>query len=195
MDRDGLVRAIASARASSAFPVLVAIDGRSGSGKSTLAAQLAAELGASVVSGDDFYRPMDHDERRGLHAATGAAQYFDWQRLRAEALVPLRGDRPAVFRPYDWAGESHVGGLADELREIESRDVILIDGVYSARTELADLVDLAVLVEVDRATRLRRLAERSHDNAYWHTRWESAEAYYFSTLRPPETFDALILGT
>jgi hypothetical protein len=50
-----------------------------------------------------------------------------------------------------------------------------------------------VLVEVDRATRLARLSARGDDSG-WQSRWESAEAYYFSTLRPPETFDALVPG-
>ena len=207
MDRAELVRAVSSVRASSARPVLVAIDGRSGSGKSWLAAELAPLLRAAVVPGDDFYRVMDDDERRALHAASGAARYFDWERLRAEALVPLRDDGPAAYHPFDWSGHRGADpagtavpptavppGLSVEVREIEPRDVVLVEGVYSARAELADLVELAVLVEVDRATRLRRLAERAAHDPDWHIRWESAEAYYFSTLRPPETFDVLVAG-
>jgi uridine kinase len=189
MDRAQVMRAIVSIKAVSTHPVVVALDGRSGSGKSTLAAELAPMLRAAVVAGDDFYRVLSDADRRALHAAEGVARYFDWERLREEALVPLRGDRPATFHPYDW----HTAELATQVREIPSREVVLVEGVYSARSELADLVDLAVLVEVDRTTRLGRLAARG-DASGWQDRWESAEAYYFSTLRPPETFDAVVPG-
>jgi uridine kinase len=129
MDRAQVMRAIVSVKAASTHPVLVAIDGRSGSGKSTMAAELAPMLRAAVVTGDDFYRVLPDADRRALHAAEGVARYFDWERLREEALVPLRGDRPATFHPYDW----HAGQLSTQVREIPSRDVILVEGVYSAR--------------------------------------------------------------
>ncbi|MET7801394.1 hypothetical protein [Streptomyces decoyicus] len=55
-----------------------------------------------VVHGDDFYRPMDAEERAGSDPVQGYHRYFDWQRLRQEVLAPLAADRDAAHRRYDW---------------------------------------------------------------------------------------------
>ena len=69
---------------------LAAIDGLGGAGKSTLAAQIAEEIERSaVVSVDDFYRPMAASARAELGPKDGDDQYFHWQRLRDDVLVPL----------------------------------------------------------------------------------------------------------
>lgn len=72
------------------------------------------------------------------------------------------------------------------------KPVILLDGVYSARPELADLVDLAVLAEApnDRARRQRLIAREGEAfmNA-WHALWDAAEDHYFSLVRPRSAFD------
>lgn len=176
-------------------PVLVAVDGHSGSGKSTLARRLVDDLGAVLVEGDDFYRDMAEDERRMLDAAAGVADYFDWRRMREEALVPLSRGQVARYHPYDWAGGT---GLAPGVCELLPHDVVVVDGVYSARPELADLVMLAILVETDPDERLRRMAAREHGHASWHAQWDAqwdaAEKYYFLRIRPRESFDIVVPG-
>ena len=170
--------------------VTVAIDGYSGSGKSTLAGRLALDAGAAVVSGDDFYRVMDDDVRRELAPADGVARYFDWERLRDEAIVPLRSGLSARYRPYDWVAG---GRLEQRTVEIPPAPVVVVDGVYSARPELAAFVDLAVLVDTPRSLRAQRLAERGDDGG-WNARWDAAEQVYFTVVRPPDSFDLVVTG-
>jgi uridine kinase len=74
-------------------PLVIAIDGRSGAGKSTLARQVLAVVDAALVEGDLFYREMPHDQRAALTPEEAVANYFDWERLRDQALVPLRRGR------------------------------------------------------------------------------------------------------
>jgi uridine kinase len=71
------------------------------------------------------------------------------------------------------------------------RAIIILDGAYSARPELRDLIDLAVLVEAPETIRHERLAAREESGflARWHARWDSAEEHYFTVVRPPEAFD------
>lgn len=171
--------------------VVIAVDGRSGSGKSTLAEALVADLGAALVSGDDFYRVMEEDARRSLTAVEGVSLYFDWERLRDEAILPLRAGLPARYNPYGWV---EGGGLSPRRVVIEPRSIVVVEGVYSARRELADLVDVAVLVETAPAERLERLSLRGHGNEDWHSRWEAAEDLYFASLRPASSFDLVIPG-
>jgi uridine kinase len=171
---------------------VVAIDGHSGAGKSTLALAVAGSLDAAVITGDDFYAVMDDTTRLRLTPAEGAAQYFDWRRLRREALEPLRAGGDAAFHPFHWI----VGtGFSPDATTVSARRLVLLEGVYSGRPELCDLVDAAVLVEVDERTRRERLVARGHDHGDWGTRWEAAERYYFEFIRRPESFDLAVTGT
>jgi uridine kinase len=175
--------------------VVVALDGRSGSGKSTLAEVIGRELDAAVVHVDDFYRDMPDADRRALSPADGVDRYFDWQRLRDEALEPLTARRPALFRCFDWDSGHGLGDLIT----VQPREVLLVEGVYSARPEFDHFVDLRVLVAVADRQRMQRLADRTGgvprtDPTGWHARWEAAEAFYFETVRLPRDFDLIVAG-
>ncbi|MEU1534303.1 uridine kinase family protein [Streptomyces fagopyri] len=173
--------------------VLVAIDGMGGSGKSTLATALAELRGAVVVHGDDFYRPMDPEERAGLEPEEGYHRYFDWQRLREEVLVPLAAARDAAYRRYDWA----TGALApDESHGISASGVVVVEGVYTARPELADYYDLIVYVDTPREESMRRLRERGDDHGPidWESRWRLAEEHYLALTRPRDRAHLVVCG-
>lgn len=183
-----LVRARAQARtAPPAF--VVAIDGRSGSGKSTLAAQLAAELDAVVVDGDAFFAG-------GVHVRDDAPQdradaCIHWRRQR-EVIAALREGRRARYLAFDW--EAFDGRLEVAPTELEPRPVIIVEGVYSARPELRDVVDLRVLMRVPEATRVQRLVAREGAIGPWDEQWHEAEAWYFAERAPAATFDVVVDG-
>jgi molybdenum cofactor guanylyltransferase len=170
-------------------PVVVAIDGPSCAGKSILATAVALRSGVSIVEGDDFYRNtlprLSVAQREAMSDAAVVDAVIDWERLRAEALLPLRARQPASFQPYDW--EADDGRLAAP-KTVPTADVIIVDGVYAARPEMADLIDAAVYLGVDPQVRARRYAERQNDPD-WTRFWERGEAHYFSAIRPPASFD------
>lgn len=172
-------------------PLVVAVDGASAAGTSTLAATVGRRLSAGVVAGDDFYRDLPDERRRALTPAEGVDLYFDWQRLRREALEPLRAGRAARYRPFDWRAGA---GLAEQVVEVAPTPVIVLDGIYSGRPELGDVVDVAVLVETPAAERRRRLIARGHDNDAWWPRWDAAENLYFGTVRPAQSYDLVVHG-
>jgi uridine kinase len=172
----------------SGSPVLIAIDGRSGVGKSTLAAALARRLNAALVSGDDFFAGGSDAEWARRSPGERADQCIDWRRLRREALEPLLAGRPAAWRPF-YTAETPV--------VVEPKSVIVLDGVYSGRPELIDLVDLAVLVVMpDDQARRRRLVAREGESfmAGWHRLWDAAEEHYFASVAPRSRFDLVIEG-
>ena len=72
--------------------------------------------------------------------------------------------------------------------------MIVLEGAYSSRPELADLVNLSVLVDSPVGVRHRRLAAREDGEFLrcWHARWDEAEAYYFSRVRPKASFDLIV---
>jgi uridine kinase len=106
----------------------------------------------------------------------------------------LRAKRPASWHPLDFKPEIGWVGWKDEMVTLEPRPVVLIDGVYSARPELADLVDVTVLIEAVDDVRRKRLVLRE-SRAFmkrWHTLWDTAEDYYFTHIRPRSSFDLVV---
>ncbi|GHO88840.1 hypothetical protein KSZ_68460 [Dictyobacter formicarum] len=172
----------------------MALDGRSGTGKSTIAQAIADRVESVIVVGDDFFAGGNDDAWYGCSAREKVDRVIDWQRMRAQVLEPLLANQPAYWHPLDF--EPGVGwiGWKDEIVRLEPAPVILLDGAYSARPEFADLVDLAILVEVDDATRRQRLLAREGQAFMdrWHQLWDVAEDYYFTHLRPRSSFDLVI---
>jgi para-aminobenzoate synthetase len=189
------VRRITRERSS---PILVAIDGRSGSGKSTMARALAQEIPAAVVPGDDFFAAGIPARAWAARSAPERARdCVDWRRLRREALEPLLQGHDAAWYPFDFAAGMRPDGtyaISTERVRLEPAPVVLLDGAYSTRPELADLIDLSILITTPAATRLRRLEAREDPQflAAWHDRWDAAEDYYFTHVRPPTAFDIVV---
>jgi uridine kinase len=172
-----------------AKPFLIALDGGSGAGKSSLAVLLAHALEATLIPSDDFYAAYIPDaEWDARNPQDRAADAIDWRRLRSEALEPLLRGKPAQWHPFDFEAARPDGTYAMHPAFVERQpaSVIILDGAYSTRPELADLIDLAVLIDVPVSVRHERLAARESSQflAAWHKRWDAAEAYYFTVIRP-----------
>lgn len=169
--------------------VCIAIDGHSAAGKSTLADRLSCALDVALVRGDDFYSVMEERARARLSPREGVERYYDWMRMRDQALIPLLDGRPAVHRPYDWEANR----LYSQTVTVEPAPLVVVEGLFVARPELMDLISLAVLVEADPEIRAIRQGARD-DDAIWVQRWDDAERYYFNIIRPPGTFDIRVTG-
>ena len=176
-------------------PVVVAIDGRSGAGKSTLATTVAGALGAALVPCDDFFAAgITAIEWDRWTPAERASQCLEWHRLRQDVIEPLRNGRPARWFAFDFAAGTRPDGsfpMQTVPSELAPAPVIVLDGAYSARPELADVLDLAILVEAPAGIRRARLAAREAPEFLraWHARWDAAEDHYFGRVRPSATFD------
>lgn len=197
---DGLdvaLRALARWRGTSGGVTVVAIDGHGASGKTTIAESLRAKTGASVVHTDDFFlppapgrgRPAASQERAG-QTGRGIGSYYDVERMRTEALEPLRAGREAVFCPYDW----DTGAVSRTRMRVAPSDLVLFEGVYSGAPELGDLVEWAICVDTPEPERLARLRDRIAPED-WDEEWLRAEKEYFAGPRPLHSFDLLIGGT
>lgn len=186
-----MVEHVAARRALGAGVTCVAVDGRSGAGKSTLAKQLAQAIPAALLDGDSFFAGgvalrSDSPEER-------ARDCIDWRRQRA-VLEALRAGRPASYSAFDW--EAFDGSLQTEptLVELASRQVVIVEGVYSARPELADLLDLRLLLRVPDDVRMARLLRREQNLTAWELQWHEAEEWYFANAALPAGFDIIVEG-
>ncbi|WP_129793046.1 uridine kinase [Sphingosinicella sp. CPCC 101087] len=168
-------------------PFIAALDGRSGAGKSTLARSLAEKLDAVVIEGDDFY--AGGIELRTDSPASRAASCIDWTRQRA-VLEALSAGQQARWRAFDW--NAFDGRLCDEPTRVEPRPIVILEGVYAARPDLADLIDLRVVLVVSNNVRLERLAAREGGVGPWERQWHEAEEFYFTEVMPPTRFDIIL---
>jgi len=171
------------ARPGSGGPLVVAIDGHGAAGKSTIAGLVAAATGATLVHTDDFFVRPEHPAEQALGC------YYDWRRLRTQALQPLREGRAASFRRFDW---DRGRGLDGTVRAVPG-DVVIVEGVFSAAPVLSDLVGRSVFVDTPEPERLRRLRGRITPEE-WDDDWLSAERAYFSRVRPLPSFDLVVPG-
>ncbi len=192
MQENDLVSGIGRLVAGRRTPLLVAFDGWSGSGKSTLASRVAARVAATVVESDDFYVGGSDAEWHQRAVQERIDGCIDWRRMKAEALDPLVAGRRATWRPFNFATRV---GLAPESVSREPAAVIILDGAYSSRPELADLLARTVLVELsDDAVRRQRLIAREGIAfmTAWHALWDAVEEEYFTRVRPRSSFDWIV---
>ena len=149
--------------------VRVAIDGGDGAGKTVFAAELAAVLtglGRDVVqiSVDDFHHPRRVRYRHGRLSPEGFwLDSFDYPRLHADVLQPLGpgGSRRyrsaahdlATDRPLDPAYQTAPPGA-----------VLIVDGLFLHRDELAGAWDFSVFLAVPFAVTAHRMAGRDGTN-------------------------------
>lgn len=145
-------------------PVLVAVDGADGAGKTVFADALGAQLAAAgrpVVraTADDFHHPRAHRHALGRTASTVWERSFDLDAFRRALLDPWRRGPGSAYRRrwHDLATDAH---LDEPPVPVPDRGVLLVDGVFTQRPELADAWDLVVWLEVPAEVRVARMAER-----------------------------------
>lgn len=156
--------------------LLVGIDGCGGAGKTTLAQKIKKSLeNLTIVRMDDFY----------------FKDYFDWKRLKRQVLEPLSKNETAEYQRYSWLTES----LA-EWQTIEVGGIVIVEGVYSTRKELADFYDFKIWVETPRKIRLQRGIERDGEamREKWESVWMLAEDIYIKNDLPCERADLIMNG-
>lgn len=142
-------------------PLLVAVDGIDGSGKSTLADELSKTLhthGVDVVRStiDSFHNPRATRARRGVDSPVGF--YFDSHDLnavRGRLLDPFRaGFGSYVTAVFDAPSDAPVHV---DPAQVRASDVLIFDGIFAQRPELAQYWDLVVFLDGQQRVNLGRL--------------------------------------
>lgn len=182
-------------------PVFVALDGRSGAGKSTLATVVAETcrpqgITVTVIGGDDFYAGGTAASWDQRSPAEKACRVIDWQRQH-RLLEDLRLHGCASWYPFDWDAsdwDSDPAPLRSTPTSATSADIVILEGAYSARPELHDVLDTLVLLDTPSEQRRRQLLQREGDHyrADWEQRWSAAEDHYFGVIMTPQRFHHVI---
>ena len=182
-----LISVIERQAAQKSGPYIVAIDGKSGTGKSTLAAQLQQRIQASIIEGDDFFAG-------GViilesPASEMAEICIDWRSQRDVVRTLLSRGAVSYF-PFDW--NAFDGTKSSVSKRVQSEPFVILEGVYSARPELLDLVNYSLLIEAPEDLRISRLMHREVEIGSWERQWHRAEDWYFENRSCRRDFDAVL---
>ena len=174
-------------------PALVAVDGVDGSGKTTFASRLAAAYEAAgrrarVVHLDDFLNPRAKRYRRGRHSPEGFyLDTYDLEGFDRWVLTPLgsNGDGRVKVRLFDHRRDAPTD---DAPVAICPGSVVIVEGMFLHRPELAGRWDVSVFLSVPFAVSVARMAARdgsSADPAHPSLRrYVEGQRMYLAACRP-----------
>lgn len=184
--------------------VLLAITGVDGAGKTRFADRLAEvirETGRAAlrVSIDDFHHPRARRYERGRHSPEGFFEdSFNYGALRTRVLDQLAPGASGRIMP---AAFDHV---TDSPRDpvpvqVPADAVVLIDGIFLIRPELAGAFDLTILLDVPFRETFARMAERdgcpADPEAAENRRYRDGQMLWFSRCDPRSEADLVVDNT
>lgn len=140
---------------------------------------------------DDFYLPSSQRIPLPPTQKKIGADY-DWKRLFRQVLKPLSEGMEARYQRYDWDKDA-----LTEWQVVPSLGLVIIEGMYSTRIELAGLYDFTIWVECPRDRRLERGLERDGEEArqMWEDNWMIQENLYVEAQTPQERVKLVEDGT
>ena len=182
----------------------VAVDGPDGSGKTAFADNLAAVLrdrGRTVVrvSIDDFHHVRAIRYRRGRDSPSGFwRDSFNYARFQADVLDPFAPGGDRMYRPaaHDLRSDEV---LDPPRRPVPPAAILLVDGLFLQRAELAGAWDMTVFLDVPFTETARRMAARDGtvpDPAHPSMRrYVEAQRLYYAACDPQSQATILIDNT
>jgi uridine kinase len=179
--------------------VRVGIDGADGAGKTIFADTLAATLlalGRTVirVSADDFHNVREVRYRRGRNSAEGFwLDAFNYPRLIVDVLLPLGPGGSRRYRPK--AHDLRTDAVLDPPERLaQPGSVLVLDGLFLHRAELAGRWEFSVFLDVPEDVRIYRLVEPDGSGIDL-TRYLQAHRLYVAACAPAEQATVVVANT
>ncbi|ALC92365.1 uridine kinase [Bacillus sp. FJAT-18017] len=163
--------------------LLIGIDGCGGAGKSTLANKLKeSKPNVTVVHMDDFYLSSSQIIKLPPKEKPIGAD-IDWGRVLEQVLDPLSKNQEGSYQRYDWETD-----ILAEWHKVPIGGIVIVEGVYSTRKDLASFYDYTIWVDSPRDIRLQRGLERDGEAARdrWVNDWMVAEDMYVEEHKPSQ---------
>ncbi len=190
-------------------PVRVAIDGVDAAGKTFLADELVEPIEARArkvmrASVDGFHNPGAIRYRLGADSPEGYYRdSFNHRAILEHLLLPLGpgGNRQYYRALFDHQEDAPTSALR---REAPSDAVLLFDGVFLLRPELAPFWDFSIFIEVDFHTAVPRAVQRDLQNGAglveqtltdrYMRRYVPGQQIYFQEARPQQNANVRLVN-
>jgi hypothetical protein len=176
--------------------VVVAIDGVDGAGKTVLGRELAALVvphrEAHRVSVDGFHRPRSQRYAHGRTAETFYRDSYDHDAIRQRLVEPFRAGEPWVRAVHDVEREVVVDRAPEPAAGPGA--LLLVDGIFLHRPELADLWDAGVWLQVPFEVSVPRgnarfgavLADEADPASAVNARYVGGQRIYLAAVDPAD---------
>ena len=182
----------------SPHPLRVAIDGVDAAGKTSLANELAPLVAARRpvirASVDGFHNPRPIRHQRGPESPAGFYyDSFNYPLVIEKLLQPLGPDGNRQIQTA--AHDHHTDSFLNPPIQTAAEDAILLfDGIFSLRPELADHWDLVIFIDVSFEVILQRAVVRDQEAmgepaqviARYQKRYIPGQQIYLSSCHPKE---------
>jgi uridine kinase len=176
--------------------VVVAIDGIDGAGKTHFADDLAATLVATGhavfrASIDDFHRSRAERHARGADSPEGYYRdSFDYSTFRRVLMEPFRlgGSTAFVTAAFDHRRDAPVPA---KWRTGPRDAILIVDGIFLLRPELAGLWNYSVWLDVPRETAEERMLARDGASESVE-RYRGGQELYLAEASPRTAASAII---
>lgn len=178
---------------------VIGIDGLGGAGKSTISALLADALREDgkfvlLLHIDDFIHP------RAVRYNDAVPEwecyyYLQWNyETLLAVLAPLKQN--ATFHGEVRLYEKETDTYRTQALDIPAGSIVIVEGVFLQRSELAEVFDYMIYIDVPEEIRLQRVLQRDgyignvHEIAdKYERRYFPAERYYVESCHPAELAD------
>ncbi len=157
--------------------VLLALEGGSGSGKTTLGKIFESIYDCNVFHMDDFFlQPYQRTPER-LSKIGGN---IDWERFLSEVLLPLSKGEKVKFKRFDCSTTT----LSEEI-QISSKNLIVVEGVYSMHPELEKFYDFSAFLDIPHELQRERILHRNSPELAqrFFSEWIPLENKYFEATQ------------
>jgi ribosomal protein S18 acetylase RimI-like enzyme len=116
---------------------------------------------------------------------------WDWNRMEAQLLAPLRVGRNARYQRWDWERDEGA-----EWHDVPAGTPVVIEGVSSTRREVSAPWALQIWVDAPREARLDRALERDGPArlGQWLDDWMPSEDAYVAREHPEQRVDLVVSG-
>ena len=148
---------------------IIAIDGPAGAGKTTLAMQISQALSSrfsvAIVHMDDLYNGWDG--ALGENLTELLSKIIEAQKKSQNFLLPH----------FDWIAHKY-----SDPRELKSSQILILEGVGSAREIVRNSATTTIWIEVDRTIGIERVIARDGEEIESHMKqWLIDQEIYFTS--------------